>query len=58
MLEELRRGGTNAEIAVRLGVTLDAVKFHISNMLGKLGLENRQPARRLAARGRGGGCSG
>lgn len=46
VLEELRRGGTNAEIAARLGVTLDAVKFHISNMLGKLGLENR---RQLAA---------
>ena len=42
VLEELRRGGTNAEIAVRLGVTLDAVKFHISNMLGKLQLENRE----------------
>ena len=55
VLEELRRGGTNAEIAVRLGVTLDAVKFHISNMLGKLGLDNRhelaawrpEPRRRL-----------
>ena len=42
VLEELRRGGTNAEIAARLGVTLDAVKFHISNMLGKLQLENRE----------------
>ena len=42
VLAELRRGGTNAEIAVRLGVTLDAVKFHISNMLGKLQLENRE----------------
>ena len=42
VLEELRRGGTNAEIAARLGVTLDAVKFHISNMLGKLHLENRE----------------
>ena len=55
MLEELRRGGTNAEIAVRLGVTLDAVKFHISNMLGKLELDSRhqlaawrpEPRRRL-----------
>ncbi len=46
VLEELRRGGTNAEIAARLGITLDAVKFHISNMLGKLALENR---RELAA---------
>ena len=42
VLAELRRGGTNAEIAARLGVTLDAVKFHISNMLGKLQLENRE----------------
>ena len=41
VLAELRRGGTNAEIAVRLGVTLDAVKFHISNMLGKLELDSR-----------------
>ena len=42
MLDELRRGGTNAEIAVRLGVSPDAVKFHISNMLAKLALEDRQ----------------
>ena len=42
VLNELRRGGTNAEIAARLGVTLDAVKYHISNMLGKLELDNRE----------------
>ena len=30
MLEELRAGGTNAEIAVRLGISRDAVKYHIS----------------------------
>ena len=41
VLRELRAGGTNAEIAVRLGVSPDAVKYHISNMLGKLGLEDR-----------------
>lgn len=41
VLEELRRGGTNAEIAVRLGVSPNAVKYHISNMLGKLELEDR-----------------
>ena len=41
VLEELRNGGTNAEIAARLGVTLDAVKYHVSNMLGKLELDNR-----------------
>ena len=41
VLEELRKGGTNAEIAVRLGVSPDAVKYHISNMFGKLGLDSR-----------------
>jgi len=41
VLEELRKGGTNAEIAIRLGVSPDAVKFHISNMLAKLGLDDR-----------------
>ena len=42
VLDELRAGGTNAEIAVRLGISADGVKYHVSNMLGKLGLENRQ----------------
>ena len=42
VLAHLRRGLTNAEIAVRLGVSLDAVKYHVSNMLGKLGLQNRE----------------
>ncbi len=41
MLEELRKGGTNAEIAIRLGVSPDAVKFHISNMLGKIAINDR-----------------
>lgn len=42
VLNELRKGGTNAEIAVRLAVSPDAIKFHISNLLAKLGLEDRQ----------------
>ena len=46
ILEELRHGGTNAEIAVRLGISPDTVKYHISNMLGKLGVDDR---RQLAA---------
>ncbi len=32
----------NAEIAVRLGISSDGVKYHVSNMLGKLGLETRE----------------
>lgn len=46
VLEELRRGGTNAEIAERLGIGRETVKTHISRMLQKLGLETR---RELAA---------
>ena len=42
VLDELRAGGTNAEIAERLGIGAETVKTHISTMLSKLGLENRQ----------------
>ena len=46
VLEQLREGGTNAEIAVRLGISPDTVKYHIANMLAKLGVHDR---RELAA---------
>lgn len=42
VLDHIRAGKTNAEIAVRLGVSPDAVKYHVSNMLGKLGLDSRE----------------
>ena len=42
VLEHLREGRTNAEIAVRLGISPDGVKFHVSNMLAKLNLPDRQ----------------
>ena len=41
VLEELRRGGTNVEIAVRLGLSPETVKTHIASMLAKLGLDDR-----------------
>jgi DNA-binding CsgD family transcriptional regulator len=41
VLEKLRLGLSNPQIAVELGVSPDAVKYHISNMLGKLGLDDR-----------------
>jgi DNA-binding CsgD family transcriptional regulator len=41
VLEHVREGQTNAEIAVRLGITPDGVKFHVSNMLAKLNLPDR-----------------
>ena len=42
VLEALREGGTNAEIGARLGISADAVKYHVSNMLGKLDLPDRR----------------
>ncbi len=36
------RGYTNPEIAERLGVTLDGAKWHVSELLGKLGLDSRE----------------
>ena len=42
VLEALREGGTNAEIGARLGISADAVKYHVSNMLGKLELRDRR----------------
>lgn len=42
VLTYLRRGLTNSEIAEELGISLNGVKYHISNMLGKLGLQHRE----------------
>ena len=36
--EAVRHGLANAAIAGRLGVSVDAVKFHVANVLQKLGL--------------------
>ena len=41
VLGELRKGGTNVEIAVRLGLSPETVKTHIARMLAKLGLDDR-----------------
>ncbi len=42
VLTELRKGGTNAEIAVRLGLSPETVKTHIASMLSKLDLGDRR----------------
>lgn len=43
--EQVRHGMTNRRIAERMGVSIDAVKFHVGNALSKLGLSNREQLR-------------
>ena len=40
--EQVRHGLTNRRIAQRMGVSVDAVKFHVANVLSKLGLASRR----------------
>src|SRR6185437_16844826 len=44
--EQVRHGLTNRRIAERMGVSLDAIKFHVSNALSKLGFSSREQLRR------------
>ena len=46
VVEAVRHGLRNREIAQRQGVSLDAVKFHVANALAKLGLSDRRALRR------------
>jgi DNA-binding CsgD family transcriptional regulator/catechol 2,3-dioxygenase-like lactoylglutathione lyase family enzyme len=43
--EWVRHGMTNRRIAERMGVSLDAVKFHVGNALSKLGFSSREQLR-------------
>jgi DNA-binding CsgD family transcriptional regulator len=44
VLSLIREGLTNPQIAQRLGVTESAAKFHVSEILTKLGVDSRQQA--------------
>lgn len=44
--ELVRHGMSNPRIAERLAISLDAVKFHVANVLSKLGLASRAELRR------------
>jgi DNA-binding CsgD family transcriptional regulator len=44
VLRLLRRGFTNEQIAVELGISFSAAKFHVSEILSRLGVENREEA--------------
>ena len=44
VLSFLREGLTNEQIAERLGVTLHAARYHVSQILSKLGVATREEA--------------
>jgi DNA-binding CsgD family transcriptional regulator len=44
VLELMAEGRTNAEIAARLGLTLDGAKWHVSEILSRLSLSSREEA--------------
>ncbi len=44
MLEFLRQGLSNEQIAERLGITLRTAKFHVSEILSKLAVDTREQA--------------
>jgi DNA-binding CsgD family transcriptional regulator/extradiol dioxygenase family protein len=46
IVEAVRHGLTNRQIATRRNVSLDAVKYHVSNALTKLGMTRRAQLRR------------
>lgn len=41
VLELIRQGKTNSEIALELAISVQGVKYHVSNMLGKLEVSDR-----------------
>ena len=46
VLDLVREGLSNEAIAERLGISVSGVKFHLTEILGKLGLDNRTDAAR------------
>src|SRR5690606_22822895 len=44
VLRLIERGMTNGQIATELGITLDGVKFHVSEILSKLEVGSREEA--------------
>lgn len=50
IVHAVRHGMSNGAIARRRGISLDAVKFHVGNVLGKLGLDRREDLRHWRGR--------
>ncbi|MEX0786609.1 MAG: helix-turn-helix transcriptional regulator, partial [Dehalococcoidia bacterium] len=49
----VRRGYSNREIGGRLGITFAGAKYHVSEIIGKLGVQSRQEAATLLSAGDG-----
>jgi len=49
VLSMLRQGMSNPEIATRMGISRDGVKYHVSEILSKLGVTSREEAAVWAA---------
>jgi DNA-binding CsgD family transcriptional regulator/catechol 2,3-dioxygenase-like lactoylglutathione lyase family enzyme len=45
VVDAVRHGMSNRQIATRRGISIDAVKFHVANALQKLGLDRRAELR-------------
>jgi DNA-binding CsgD family transcriptional regulator len=45
IVHAVKHGMTSREIAERRGISIDAVKYHVANVLAKLGLANRKELR-------------
>ena len=49
MVDAVRHGMSNRQIATRRGISVDAVTFHVANALPKLGLARRAGRQRAPA---------
>src|SRR5688500_4183823 len=49
VLSLLRQGMSNLEVATRMGISRDGVKYHVSEILSKLGVTSREGAATWAA---------
>lgn len=46
IVHAIQHGMSNRDIARRRGISVDAVKYHVANVIAKLGVANRQALRR------------
>jgi DNA-binding CsgD family transcriptional regulator/extradiol dioxygenase family protein len=57
IVHAVKHGMTNREIAERRSISVDAVKFHVANVLAKLGMGNRRELRQWSRAPKGSALS-